>query len=209
MKMHTLLIDFGGVIAEEGFHQGLLAIGKRQGLDPDRFFHDVERIIFDRGYLSGRASEAVFWDAVRRETGVKGSDEELRGEIIRRFSLRPNMLAAMDRLRRAGMQIVMLSDQTNWLEEIDAATGLFGHFDRIFNSYRIHKSKRDPSVFDDVCHDLSVRPDEVLFVDDNAGHIARAASRGLRVHHFTTAADFHEKIEALLERKAEQGSGDS
>lgn len=194
----TLLFDYGGVIAEEGFYAGLLAIGKSRGLDPDRFFKDVERIIFDCGYLVGRTAEAAFWDAVRRETGITDSSADLREEILRRFTLRPEMLAIVDRLRRQGVFTAMLSDQTNWLEELDRRTPFLDRFDRIFNSYRLHKSKRDPSVFTDVCAELGQRPGEVLFVDDNAGHVQRAASQGLQAHLFTTVDVFRHALDVSL-----------
>lgn len=198
MKIGTVLLDFGGVVAEEGFHAGLLAIGGKNGLEPDRFFRDAERIIMESGYLTGQSTESVFWDAIRKDTGITGPDRELRQEILQRFVLRPAMLDAADRLRRNWLAVAMLSDQTNWLEEIDSPTGLFGHFDRVFNSYRMHKSKRDASVFSDVCHDLGKAPGSVLFVDDNAGHIERAAACGLRVHHFTTVEAFLRIIERLV-----------
>ena len=201
MDITTMLLDFGGVVAEEGFHEGLLAIGKRNGLDPETFFRTVDRLIFDSGYLTGQAPEAAFWDAVRIATGVAGADEGLKEEILPRFIIRAEMLDAADRLRKAGLTVAMLSDQTDWLEEIDRRTGLFRHFDRVFNSYCMHKSKRDASVFDDVCTALGARPAAVLFVDDNAGHIERAASRGLQVHHFTAMETFLSRVEDLL-RKA-------
>jgi putative hydrolase of the HAD superfamily len=34
----AVLFDFGGVLAEEGFREGLKAIGVKNGLDPDDFF---------------------------------------------------------------------------------------------------------------------------------------------------------------------------
>lgn len=194
----TLLFDFGGVLAEEGFHAGLLEIGKSHGLDPERFFNDVDRVIFDSGYLVGRTDEAFFWDAVRRETGIAGSNTDLREEILRRFTLRPGMLAIVDRLRREGLTAAMLSDQTNWLEELDKRTPFLNRFDRIFNSFRIHKSKRDPSVFTDVCNELGRRPGEVLFVDDNDGHVQRAASQGLQTLRFTTIEAFERRIDGVL-----------
>ena len=49
----TVLFDYGGVIAEEGFREGLLAIARNNGLDPDAFYQGVCRIIADSGYLTG------------------------------------------------------------------------------------------------------------------------------------------------------------
>ncbi len=187
--IRAVLFDFGGVVADEGFRDGLLEIGKRNGLQPEAFFGTVDRIIADCGYLTGRADETAFWQAVRQESGIRGSDRELREELLRRFVIRPRMLDLVDRVRASGAAVAMLSDQTNWLEEIDAATGLFRHFDKVFNSFRTGKSKRDASVFTDTCSWLDVAPQSALFVDDNPGHIERARSRGLQALLFTGEDD--------------------
>ena len=186
----AVLFDFGGVMAEEGFHEGLLAIARRNGLDPEKFFKTTEAVIFETGYLTGGSDEATFWSEVRRRTGVSGTDAELRGDILPRFVLRSAMIAAVDRLRSRGLVVAMLSDQTNWLDDMDRETGLSGHFDRVFNSFTLHKSKRDASVFGEVCTALGVRREETLFVDDTIGHIRRAQGEGLRTIHFTTVEDF-------------------
>jgi HAD superfamily hydrolase (TIGR01509 family) len=190
----TVLIDFGGVLAEEGFLEGLRALGRKNGLDPDEFFKTVDALIYETGYLTGRADEAIFWSAVRKRTGIGGTDQDLRAEILDRFVLRPDMLALMDSLRGRGIVVAMLSDQTNWLEEIDRSTSLFSHFDRVFNSYRMKKSKRDASVFDYVCALLEVEPRKALFVDDNINHIARAQERGLRTIHFVSMEDYKNQL---------------
>ncbi len=117
--IRAILFDFGGVIAEEGFYKGLIAIGEKNGLDPEAFFTTVDALIYETGYLIGKADEALFWNAVRGKTGIGGSDAELRKEILKRFALRPEMIAAVDHLRSRGLMVAMLSDQTNWLEEID------------------------------------------------------------------------------------------
>jgi putative hydrolase of the HAD superfamily len=194
MSITTVLIDFGGVIAEEGFYEGLLAIGRRNNLNPETFFRTADALISETGYLTGEADETSYWDAVRKRTSITDDDATLRREILHRFILRQDMLEQVDRLRKQGFTIAMLSDQTNWLEEIDAETGLFRHFDRVFNSYRLHKSKRDASVFSDVCATLGARPDETLFVDDNINHIRRAETRGLRTLHFKNIQDFKSEI---------------
>jgi len=194
----AVLFDFGGVVAEEGFYEGLMAIGRMNGLNPEGFFKTVEALIVETGYLTGTSDEATFWNAVRDETGITMSDAALREEILKRFVLRPKVIAYADLLRSKGFIVAMLSDQTNWLDEIDEKTALFQHFDRVFNSFHIHKSKRDATVFRDVCSDLNVRHDETLFIDDNAKHIQRAEGEGLRVIHFTGMSDFKKRAKKLL-----------
>lgn len=196
----TVLLDFGGVLAEEGFRDGLRAVGRKNGLDPDAFFSVADSLIYETGYLTGKSDEASFWNAVRKRTGISGPDDELRKEILMRFVLRPEMLALVDHLRTEGATVAILSDQTDWLEAIDGETALFQHFDRVFNSFRIHKSKRDASLFTDVCRELGVTPGETLFVDDNPNHINRARSKGLMTIHFVTVDDFKQQLTHYLPR---------
>jgi putative hydrolase of the HAD superfamily len=197
--LKAILFDFGGVIAEEGFHQGLLSIGKKNGLGPEAFFVTAEALIHEIGYVTGNSDEATYWNAVRGKTGITGSDAELTDEILKRFVFRAEMISSVDLLRSKGLMVAMLSDQTDWLEGIDQRSGLFRHFDAVFNSFRLHKSKRDASVFREVCATLGVRPEETLFVDDTIGHIERAREQGLQTIHFKGVDDYKKEISELLQ----------
>jgi putative hydrolase of the HAD superfamily len=197
--LKAVLFDFGGVIAEEGFWEGIQSIGQEHGLDPDAFFRMVDALIYETGYLIGKVDEAEFWNEVRKNTGIRCTDAELRTEILKRFVLKPDMIASVDLLRSTGLIIAMLSDQTNWLEEIDLDSGLFRHFDRVFNSYRTHKSKRDASVFREVCTELGVKTEETLFIDDNIDHIKRARAQGLQTIHFAGMAEYKQQIRHLID----------
>lgn len=197
-KIKTILFDFCGVIAEEGFFEGLLEIGRINGLNPKIFFSTVDTLIAETGYLTGEADETAFWNAVRDKTGITMSNEVLRDEIMSRFKLRARMLVYVDRLRSSGFIVAMLSDHTNWLDEIDEKVDLFKHFDCIFNSFHTHKSKRDGTVFRDVCAKLNVNPYETLFIDDNSSHIERARSAGLQVIHFTNETKFQTQLREFI-----------
>src|SRR5512147_1080947 len=85
LMIKTVIFDFGGVLAEEGFREGLLAIARKYGLDPEAFFVDVDSLIENTGYLTGTADETSFWNAVRAATGIDGDDGALRREILSRF----------------------------------------------------------------------------------------------------------------------------
>lgn len=185
-KPAVLLFDYGGVLAEEGFAAGLAAIATARGLAPGPFFQRVEALIYACGYVTGGNSESGFWALVRKECGISGSDAELTGEILRRFVLRPEMLRLVRELRGQGVRSAILSDQTDWLEQLERRDHFLGDFDPVLNSYRLGHSKREPEIFRLALSRLGVPAGEVLFVDDNPGHIARAAALGLQVHHFVT-----------------------
>lgn len=190
LKPAVVLFDYGGVLAEEGFAEGLKAIARANGLDYGQLFSQVEKIIYDCGYVTGGNSEAGFWAQVRQECVVSGSDAELTGQIQRCFVLRPGMLDMVRGLQAEGVRTAILSDQTDWLDQLDQRDHFLGEFDPVLNSFYLGHSKREVETFRLAVQRLGVAPGQVLFVDDNAGHIGRAAALGLQVHHFGDEAGF-------------------
>lgn len=180
----VVLFDFGGVLAEEGFREGLMAIARSHGLDPDAFFQTAAILAYDTGYVTGAADEATYWHALRQKTGIKGSDEALRSELLDRFVLRPWMIELVRDLRSRGWNVCILSDQTNWLDELNERYDFFKEFDDVFNSYHVGKGKHDSSLFTDIASQLQVQPGEMAFIDDNEGHIHRAQSHEIHTIHF-------------------------
>jgi len=204
--INTVLFDFGGVLADEGFRDGLAAIGKLSGLAEEDVVVKGHELVVKTGYVTGRVREGRWWDALRSEAGVRGTDEALRLEIIGRFTLRPSMLDLVDELRKRGITVGILSDQTNWLDEIDGRFRLYGRFDYVFNSYHMGKSKNDPTHFDDVLKLLNRQAQEVLFVDDNAGHVDRAVDRGWRAILFRNQEGFLQEFSGQLTRTWRESS---
>jgi putative hydrolase of the HAD superfamily len=198
----VVLFDFGGVLADEGFKNGLEAIGEKQGVND--IFEKGERLIYETGYVLGLAEERQFWEELRRETGIEGADKELRDAILSRFTLRPEVLSEVRSLRETGLRTAILSDQTNWLDEIDAKDPFYLHFDRVFNSYRMHKGKRDPSLFADVCRELGIKPREALFVDDKPENIRRAQGEGINTIVFNDIGKFAGELKETLEKVASE-----
>jgi putative hydrolase of the HAD superfamily len=199
--IRAVIIDFGGVLAEEGFKEGLKAIAKEKGLDPEDFYEMAGNLVYQMGYVIGRSDEHSYWNAVREKTGVKGDDQEFREEILKRFKLRPEMMEVVDKIKSSVLIVAILSDQTNWLDELDQRTPFHHHFDYVFNSFHLKKTKRDPSIFRDICNILRVQPEELLFVDDSLENIKRAASQGLRTTHFKGVSEFQIEIKKYAETR--------
>jgi putative hydrolase of the HAD superfamily len=195
----AILFDFGGVLAEEGFKEGLEAIARQEGLDPESFFLQAQALIYSTGYVLGRSDESTYWRALKKKTGLQMTEADLHRAVLSRFILRPAMIILVQDLRKKGTFVGILSDQTDWLEELDRKMGIFKHFDRVFNSFRLHKSKKDPAWFEEICSDLGLIPSEVLFIDDQADNISRAAAVGLKTIHFRHQEQFREDLAPYLD----------
>jgi len=194
----AIIFDFGGVLAEEGFKEGLMTIGKEKGFDPDHFFNILSELVYQTGYVTGSADEHAYWKAVREKTGVTGEDKTLREEVLRRLKLRPEMMEVVKKIKSSGFIVAILSDQTNWLDDLNQRTPFYQHFDHVFNSFYLKKTKRDPSLFRDICVQLGLKPEEILFVDDSPDNIKRAASEGLKTIHFKGVSEFEKEIQKFI-----------
>jgi putative hydrolase of the HAD superfamily len=192
--IEAVFFDFGGVIAEEGFRKGLESIAEDHSLDPAAFFQAARSLVYSSGFVTGTCGEDTYWDQLRRQTGITGEDAELRQRILDRFIIRPWMLDIVQWLKGQAVKCFILSDQTNWLDELDRQYHFSRHFDRVFNSFHIGKSKADPTLFSDILSTLRLEAGSALFVDDSAGNVARASGKGLHAVQYSDKEKFLKDI---------------
>jgi putative hydrolase of the HAD superfamily len=197
-SIKAVLLDYGGVIAEEGFQNGLRTMAREQGLDGNAMLKVAKYAIYESGFVPGWGTEKEFWRLMRERSGLKGSDNELTNRVLRGFVLRPWMIETVQRLSARGYITGILSDQTHWLDWLNERDHFFQYFDYVFNSYHIGKGKRDPSLFFDISEELTLSPAEILFVDDMTSNVERAQAAGWQTIRYADKAEFLEAIERLL-----------
>jgi len=200
--IRTLLVDFGGVLAEEGFRDGLTVIARAAGRDPATVVPTAYEMAWTTGFVTGGCDESGFWRAFREATGIGGDNASLTEMVLSRFVPRPFVFAVVDRARALGMQTAILSDQTEWLSRLDARLDVFSHFDAVYNSYEHGVTKRDPAFFRLALSGLGATPEATLFLDDAPRNIDLAASLGIGAILYrdeaTLRADLAARCPALL-----------
>lgn len=196
-QISTILFDFGGVLAEEGFRNGLLALAQQQHL-PVNMPEEGMQAVYDSGFVLGKGTAADFWQLLRQRTGLQGGDEELTRHILDGFMIRPDMIQIVKDLRAGGYTTGILSDQTHWLDLLDKRYDFYKQFDYVFNSYYLGKGKQDPSLFTDIATTLAIAAAEILFVDDDTGNINRARAQGYQVLQFVDQQQFLTELQKML-----------
>jgi putative hydrolase of the HAD superfamily len=196
-SIKAVLLDYGGVIAEEGFRNELAAMAREQGLDRTAVLLVARRVVYESGFVLGWGTEQVFWAAMREDAGLRGSDAELTKRVLDAFVLRPWIMDRVRQWNAQGFITGILSDQMHWLDWLNERDHFFQYFDHVFNSYHLGKGKRDPTLFHDIAARLALEPAEILFVDDLKSNVERAQSVGWQAIHYTDRAAF-EKIIGML-----------
>lgn len=196
--IRCIAFDFGGVIAEEGFQNGMIAIAKEFGLDPSETVKLAFQLVFEARFVEGACTEEQMWSLFRERAGIEASDETLREMVLSRFIVRPWMLEKVRALKQQGYIVAMLTDQAEWLRKIDAKTPFLHLFDPVLNSWDTGKTKKDPTAFTDLAAAAGVKPEEILFVDDNGGNIERAAAMGLKTILFSDRESFEREMDRKI-----------
>ena len=197
-SIKAVLLDYGGVIADEDFQDGLRAMAREQGLDEGTMMNVARSAVYDSGFVLGRGTENEFWKCMREGAGLKGSDTELTKRVLEGFVLRPWMIKRVQQLNAQGVITGILSDQTHWLDWLNERDHFFEFFDHIFNSYHMGKGKRDPGLFHDITKQLALSPNEILLVDDMKSNVTRAQAAGWKTIHYVDKASLLEMLEKLL-----------
>jgi putative hydrolase of the HAD superfamily len=135
---------------------------------------------------------------MRERTRLRGRDAELTNEILSRFVVRPDMLKLAGALRSQGLLTAILSDQTDWLDQLDARAHFSSAFDYVFNSYRMGKGKRDATLFTEIVQRLAIRPPQAVFIDDAPDNVVRAQARGLHALLYRDCERLEEELGAIL-----------
>jgi len=178
-NIKCVIFDFGGVIAEEGWTNGLHYIADQHGFDREEFFHKLNEIIFETGFVTGQCRAEDYWPVVKERVELKYSGEEMTKIVLDRFIPRDYIIKLIDDIKNAGYRLAILSDQTHWLDELNEKYGFMEPFEIVYNSFHKNKTKRDATFVVDLCDELGIKPEEAVFIDDNKGHIERALSKGV------------------------------
>lgn len=178
MKVSTVIFDYGGVIAEEGWAKGVRIIAEKCGHEPESFFQLCVDAIQEVGFCIGNVDEYEYWNYMKTKVKIPMTTEELKEEILPRFIMRQDVIKLAERLGKH-YTTVILSDQTHWLDELNERDDFFKVFHHVYNSYHDGNSKQSESYFVETCEKLKIEPNEAVFIDDNKGNISRARNVGL------------------------------
>ena len=198
-SIKAVLLDYGGVIADEGFQNGLRLMAREQCIDEDTMMNVARSAVYDSGFILGWCTEDEFWKWMREGSGLKGSDDELTKRILDGFVLRPWMIAWLQQLNTQGYITGILSDQSHWLDWLNERDHFFEFFDHVFNSCHMGEGKRNQALFPDIAEQLALSPNEILLVDDIKSNVTRAQAAGWQTIHYVDKVDFLETIDKLLE----------
>ena len=193
----ALLLDFGSVISVSVFERhrdteallglpaGSLGWMGPMAPDTDPLWQAMQRDeITERNYWESRArelGEAVGepgWDVLTMLTRVRQTDPNA--------VVRPRMKTLVRQARAQGIRVGILSNELELFygKEFLSRMDILGEMEVIVDATHNHILKPDPRAYALAVEALALKPEEILFVDDQFRNIAGAVKAGLQTQYF-------------------------
>lgn len=148
-----------------------------------------------RAFETGRITAENFADQIIVEMQLTADREQfLEAFTAWPVALFPGVPALLSNLReRFILACLSNTSELHWSRLMNEM-GLQGHLDHHFASHLMGKIKPDAECFEHMLQDLNLRPDQVLFFDDNAINVEGAKQVGIHA----TEVKSIEEIERYL-----------
>jgi putative hydrolase of the HAD superfamily len=184
--IEAVVFDLGGVVFESPLEL-IRDYEKRHGL-PDYF---IARVVGSYGATEGvwqklergEVPLSAFCERFDRDLeafGHRVSSADLMREIAKYAVVRPEMVAAIRKIRESGRKVGALTN--NWVigdDHDEQLAPLRAEFDAFVESCKVGLRKPDPRIYGVVCEALGVSPPAVAFLDDMGPNLKAARALGM------------------------------
>lgn len=199
-QIRAVIFDLGGVLLRTDDPQPRMALAQRLG----RSRAELENIIFGNPVSNqaeiGQATRSEVWKEIAHRLSLP---EEEMPMIEQAFFAGDQVdfdLIHMIQTLRSSYTTALLSN--TWNVDLEAylsnSLQILDTFDVIVSSAAFGVAKPDPRIYQGVLNLVQAKPEEAVFVDDNAANIAGAAALGIHTIQFIHADQTKRALQDLL-----------
>ena len=205
-KIKKIAFDFGGVIIRQNQQQAVERFKQIGLLDAEeRLGAYTQQGIFGQLEEGKITAEDFRWQLsllIGRAVTIEDCSYAWRGYCD---GLPQRNLEALQRLRREGYGLSILSNTNPFMmgwalsKDFDGnGHSLADYVDALYLSYQMKVMKPSAEIFHRVLEAESVRPEELLFIDDSSHNISAAQQLGIATFQPVNGEDWTEELFQLL-----------
>lgn len=179
----VVMLDFGGVYFNDGYHVFMKKLAREYSIPREKVLKVVlDDFVYGTGFVVGGASEEEALAGAFKKLGVKEDWKKWHVKILNWYTPRKKLIGFVKTLRK-DFKICMLSDQTDYIMELEEKYRFFKDFDLSIISTQVGVAKPGRKIFSIALNLLKIRPEEAVFVDDNRVNVEAAARLGIHAFH--------------------------
>lgn len=199
-KIKAICFDLDGVYftpqGKKSFQEALI---REYGITKDFAEAFMSRSPEMAKLVRGQITNENFWNRFRELTGLTKTDQELADRWVRDYEVDTNVQHAVVRARELGYKTCVCSNNNGirlpvLIEKFD----LDSYFDVITSSHEVGFCKPDKEIFRALLNSLQVKPEELVYSDDNPNRLQGARELGIQ-------AFVYENFDQFLRELADLG----
>lgn len=196
-NIKNLVFDFGGVLVQLNLNRCISAFSALGFNDVEKHVGACSKDGFFQDFELGNISQQEFCDKIANLCSKPVTNEQIISAWNSFLDGVPDYLMnALIELRKH-YRVILLSNtnEPHWIyscREYFSHDGysVDDHFEKIFLSYKMHKTKPDTAIFEQMCSEADLIPEETLFLDDSKANCMAAESLGINARHITPGEDW-------------------
>lgn len=137
--------------------------------------------IYDNKVLTGKVSIKDFFELLLKDSNsnkiVEDVMKDYKNAYEKHSPIHKEILNLIKKLRK-NFKILALSNTSSIHKEVNTKRGVFSNFDKSFLSFEMGIRKPDKKVYSTILKETKLKPEEIIFIDNNEGNIKNACSIG-------------------------------
>lgn len=202
----AVVFDMGGVLGPDSNYAPLLR-RLPEGADATAV-KAAQEASWERGRVVAGYEMGQYWAPILEAAALPPADwEELDAEVRDLFVPYWEVLAVVDRVRRAGLKVGIISNHLcSWFDHWFQRFGLselFAQPEMVVVSSRAGSAKPDAAVFQCFCESSGFAAQDCVFVDNKLENVRAAEAlgfRGVLFHHRGKGGAPKDPVEVLVEK---------
>lgn len=199
-NLDAIIFDFGGVLININYNSTIEAF-KRMGIeDFERLYSQANQSNLFNDFETGKIGADQFIGEIKKYLPNAIQESQIIDAWNSMINNVPSkVIELLTWLKNEKQKKIYLLSNTNSIH-IDLAFKEWAKvskltpyeiFDKVYLSHEMHQRKPNPSIFEFVCKEQSLTPNQTLFIDDSIQHIEGAKSIGLQTYHLIDQEDLY------------------
>lgn len=191
----AIIFDLGGVVLSHSFEDTAELMAKNFSLTSKQVknLYDEQKNQWSLGKITIKDFARRFKDLLKTSQSLKEIINTWKNEHQDKVIINQAVLKIVDSLGN-NYKVILLTNTIDLHFNVIAKSGVYSHFDRLYASFKLGARKPDKKIFKRVLNENHLKPQEVVFIDDNSENIAGAKIVGMKTIHFKEENDLAEKL---------------
>lgn len=190
----AITFDLDGVYFINGkanFLKSIVSLGAKK--------EDAEKVFFgdkmNKEYKLGKLTDEEFWSWAIKEWGLDISVKELMDLMIKGYEVNKEVEDVVKKVRKNGYKTLICSNNfPARIKGLQKRFGFLDNFDVAIYSYTVGVAKPDKRIFQELVNQSGVKPQEIVFADDDIKKLSGAKEIGIQAFLYEGFDRFIEKL---------------